>query len=200
MRCTGQGNCTTDVQGCTCNAFQYLSNCSATYCAYNQPAAGLGTCTCNASYTGSHCQTRKCGMYGDATGPGGACQCYGVMRPNPAQGGVCTNHICGQAANRGYPYGSGVWCTCYAGSRLVQSSTVCQCQKPCSSYGTYQIASDSCLCVPGYTGDLCELLIVSKKSVPQDWNVLMVWILTAAIVVVTTVGVIAPHISTNQYH
>ena len=177
-----------------------LSNCSRAYCAYQQPVGGpLGTtCVCNASYTGAHCETRKCGMYGDATGPGGACECFGVMRLNAATG-VCTNHICGRA-DRGYPV-AGTWCTCLNGSRLVQTDSVCQCQRPCHTlYGTYDPATDLCVCVPGYTGDLCQLVIVSKQTVRRDLNVIVAGVLVAFIALVTSVAMLAPHLRTNVFH
>lgn len=197
LRCSGQGNCTTDEQGCTCNPFQFLSNCSATYCAYNQPTSGVGSCACNASFTGQHCETRKCGMYGDATGPGGACQCFGVMRLDPALG-VCSNHICGPPS-RGYPV-AGTWCTCLEGSRLVQTDTVAQCQKPCSAFGVYQLASDTCVCQAGYTGEFCEFIIVSKLPVQRDLNTVIMWAFTALAVLVTAVAQLSFHLRTDQYH
>lgn len=200
QRCAGAGSCATDTQGCTCDPFQMLSNCSATYCAYNQPrAATVGQCLCNASFTGTHCQTRKCGMYGDATGPGGACVCYGVMRlsTNVSHTGVCTGHICGA---RGYPV-AGTWCTCYAGSRLVQSDPVCQCQKACSVHTLrYNATTDTCVCVSGYTGEFCQFLINSKRSVPRDWTIVITFIMTAVFVLITMVGTLQPHFQMDQYH
>ena len=195
-RCAGGGNCTTDVQGCTCDAFRLLSNCSDTYCAYGQPAAATaGSCACNASFVGAHCETRKCGMYGDATGPAGACVCFGVMARD-ASTGNCTAHICGR---RGYPV-AGRLCTCFRGNRLVSTDRTCQCQKPCSTHGRYDVPTDTCLCDPGFTGDLCELQIYTLLPVPRQWASLAQWLVVNVMAFIIFVNALVVHLGTDVYH
>jgi hypothetical protein len=196
QRCSNAGQCATETQGCVCDPFRLRSNCSQLYCAYAQPVRPDGQgCSCNASFTGTYCETRKCGMFGDATGPNGACECFGVMALN-RNNGTCTNHICGA---RGYPV-AGRWCTCYAGSRLVQSDPVCQCQKPCSVYGTYNATTDKCICQVGFSGDLCELQLVTRLPVPREYTLLINWAFTAFLGVVVLVALWMPHLRIQYTH
>ena len=128
-------------------------------------------------------------MFGDYNTVSQRCDCYGVMARNNVNG-TCTAHICG---SRGYPV-SGRWCTCYVGSRLVNTDPVCQCQKPCSIYGVYQPATDACLCQVGFSGDLCEQRLITRLPVPRDLTIFLNYLFTFFLSMVCLINLWTPHI------
>ena len=81
------------------------------------------------------------------------------------------NYASGQS-NISYPYNSGTPCsTCSTGQC---ANNLCNCYKVCQNYGTLNMQTCKCQCMPYAVGDACEQLMCNKTDLdygcPSAWN------------------------------